>query len=69
MQTMTASQPEAAKQRPILLRLPFSPESMGQQAAPQPPPERGFAFKPGAWEQLMVTAELDRESRELSPAS
>ena len=69
MQTMTASQKTATKHRPILMRLPFSPEPISPVVAPLPPPDSRFAFKPGAWERLVVAAELDRESRGLSPAT
>ena len=66
MSTMTAPQLAASEQRPILLRLPFSPEPI--RPAPAPPPETRFDFAPGAWERLVVAAGLDRESRELGPA-
>jgi len=69
MQTMTATQTTATKHRPILMRLPFSPEPISPVVAPLPPPDSRFAFKPGAWERLVVAAEVDRESRELSPAT
>jgi len=69
MQTMTASQTTAAKHRPILMRLPFVPEPISPVVAPLPPPDCRFAFEPGAWERLVVAAELDRESRGLSPAT
>jgi hypothetical protein len=69
MQTMTASQTTATKHRPILMRLPFLPEPISQVVAPLPTPDCRFAFEPGAWERLVVAAELDRESRGLSPAT
>jgi hypothetical protein len=68
MPTMTASQTTATKRRPLLMRLPFSPEEIIPVVAPLPPPDCRFAFKPGAWERLVVAAELDRESRGLTPA-
>ena len=70
MQIMTASQTQttATKRRPILMQLlPFSPEQISPVVATLPPPDSRFAFKPGAWERLVVAAELDRESRWLSP--
>jgi hypothetical protein len=67
MQTMTASQTTAAKHRPILMRLPFVPEPISPVVAPVPPPDCRFAFTLGAWERLVVAAELDRESRGLVP--
>jgi hypothetical protein len=69
MQTMTASQTTATKHRPLLMRLPFLPEPMSPVVAPVPPPDCRFTFKPGAWERLVVAAELDRESRGLSPTT
>ena len=69
MQTMTASQTTATKHRPLLMRLPFVPEPISPVVAPVPPPDCRFTFKPGAWERLVVAAELDRESRGLSPAT
>jgi hypothetical protein len=68
MPTMTASQTTATKYRPILVRLPFSPEPISPMVALSPPPDCRFTFKPGAWERLVVAAELDRESRGLPPA-
>ena len=68
MQTMTASQTTATKHRPLLMRLPFLPEPICPVVAPLPTPDSRFAFEPGAWERLVVAAELDRESRGLSPA-
>jgi hypothetical protein len=67
MQTMTASQRTATKHRPILMRLPFAPEPISPVVAPLPPPDFRFTFKPGAWERLVVAAELDRESRGREP--
>lgn len=69
MQTMTATQTTATKHRPILMRLPFSPEPINPVVAPIPRADSRFIFKPGAWERLVVDAELDRESRWLSPAT
>jgi len=65
MSTMTESRTTTTKQRPIVLRLPFSPEPISPVAAPLPLPDHQFAFKPGVWERVIVCADLDRESREL----
>jgi hypothetical protein len=70
MPTITALQTTATKHWPILIQpLPFSPEPISPVVASMPPPDSRFAFKLGAWERLVVAAELDRESRWLSPST
>ena len=66
MSAMTAPHATTTR-RPILLRLPFSVETVDEPPRSASSPRRDDAFAPGAWERLIVAAELDRESRELSP--
>ena len=68
MATLTESRFTVPQAHLVFPRLPFAPEPIGPRAAPSRRLDREFCFTPGAWERIMVAAELDRESRDLSLA-